>query len=322
MVSIFKLCSSAILMSLFFWGCQQPKTKHDIENASLEIIDLSQKQLRLYNTYKNSDSLVRQKIFRDSLYIPYQNLWNGYVGNAETFDLVAYHYGVKQLSALNKKNKQFYSGNQSETLWQKFSEIKNNMSSLTGYNPKGEWYLIYGPALANLGTGGNGIMFIDFAHPTNTDLEAVINWFPHELNHQIHDNQSKDKTHNVLSRCISEGFAVYVNKLYWNTYGNNPNYTLAMSLSWTEEELVIAENEWDFILHTFEKVYLSEDKEAIGLFGARNKKIKTNLPSAIGYYIGYKIIENYCSIYGKDAWKSIYKMSNEEILKLSKTLKH
>lgn len=294
----------------------------DKQDFGIEIIDLSQKQLKLYNQHVNTDSVQRVKIFRDSLYYPYQEVWNGYLGNIETFDAVVEHYGIKNLDQLIEKNKLFYSNNNNESLLSSFFRVRAGMLKLTGFASKGKWYLLYGPGIANLGGVGDGVMFIDFNFPGNKDLPSVINWFPHELNHQIYANQKGETIQNVLELCIDEGFAVYVNKLYWNTLGEKEDYSLAMSLNYSAEELINAENQLDFIRNYFEENHLSTDNEIKNKFGSRNVKIKENLPGAIGYLIGFKIVESYIDIYGKDSWKDIYILPSEEILRKSNFLKN
>ncbi|MFZ9031973.1 MAG: DUF2268 domain-containing putative Zn-dependent protease [Robiginitalea sp.] len=287
----------------------------------LQIIDISQKQLNLYNQHLNTDSAQRVNIFRDSLYYPYQEVWDGYLGKIETFDAVAEHYGVRIIGQLNEKNKLFYSESNEDSLIESFFKVRDGMKELTGYTPKGKWYLLYGPSVANLGGVGAGVMFIDFGFPENKDLSSVINWFPHELNHQIYANQNKDTAHDALELCIDEGFAVYVNKLYWNTIGGKEDYSVAMSLDYSEEELAYAEQELNFILTYFKENYLSTDVNIKNNFGSRSAKLKENLPGAIGYLIGFKIVEHYVKIYGQDSWKDIYTLSSEEVLKKSEFLR-
>ena len=133
--------------------------------------------------------------------------------------------------------------------------------------------------------------------------ESVIDWFPHEINHQIYSNTSSDTTHNVLARCIDEGFATYVNKLYWNKIAENKDYSVAMSLSYSEEELKAVDKDWDFVLSFFKENYLSVNKDMIDKFGAQNLKLKESLPGKIGYLIGYRIVESYVSLHGSDSWE-------------------
>lgn len=291
------------------------------KNDDLQIIDISQKQLAFYNKYLNTDSVQRVHIFRDSLYYPYQEIWDGYLGKIEVFDAVAEHYGVRAIDKLNEKNKLFYSGNKDEALLDAFFEVREGMVELTGYSPKGTWYLLYGASVANLGGVGEGIMFVDFWFPGNKDLPSVINWFPHELNHQIYSNLNKDTATHALQVCIDEGFAVYVNRLYWNTIGGKEDYSIAMSLNYSEEELKAAMQEWDFILSYFKENHLSVDQNIKDRFGSRSMKLKKNLPGAIGYLIGYKIVENYVRIHGPESWKTIYTLGFEELLEKSELLK-
>jgi hypothetical protein len=292
----------------------------DNNNHDLKIIDISQKQLTFYNQHLSTDSAQRVKIFRDSLYYPYQEVWDGYVSNIETFDAVAEHYGIRIIDKLNVKNKMFYSENKDEALIDAFFEVRDGIIKLTGHSPKGKWYLLYGPSVANLGGVGGDVMFVDFGFPDNKDLASVINWFPHELNHQIYGNLNKDTARHALEVCINEGFAVYVNKLYWNRIGRKKDYSVPMSLGYSEEELAAAEQEWNFILAYFKENYLSEDQNVKLSFGSRSVKLKENLPGAIGYLIGYKIVESYVEIYGQDSWKDIYTLSFEELLEKSELL--
>ncbi|MBT3755044.1 MAG: hypothetical protein HOD64_07855 [Candidatus Cloacimonetes bacterium] len=320
-----------LLLIVIVLGCANKPAKKTISDETviaadnkdhdLQIIDISQKQLALYNEHLNTDSAERKQIFRDSLYYPYKKIWDRYLGKIETFDAVAEHYGIRIIDELNEKNKLFYSGSKNETLLDAFFEVREGMIELTGHSPKGEWYLFYGPSVANLGSVGEGVMFVDFGFPGNNNLPSVINWFPHELNHQIFGNLNKDTANHALEVCINEGFAVYVNKLYWNTIGGKKDYSIAMSLEYSEEELVAAEQEWNFILSYFKENYLADDQNIKNSFESRRSKLKEDLPGAIGYLIGYKIVEDYVRIYGPDSWKDIYTLGFEELLEKSELLK-
>ncbi len=185
---------------------------------------------------------------------------------------------------------------------------------MTGIKPRGKWYLLYGPGMANLGSVGKLVMFVDFANPENKDFESVINWFPHELNHLIYESSVGNQERSVLSHCLNEGFAVYVNELYWRNKGDQPDYSTAMSLAYSDDELTQAVKEWDYISAYFLERYKSKDKEVIDQFGTRNHRIKKELPGAIGYFIGYKIVDSYVQLHGTDSWKDIYHLSPEVVL--------
>jgi len=303
------------LSIIAFSGCGQNSGQEaEIDRDGLQIIDISQKQLALYNRHLATDSVKRVKIFRDSLYYPYRDVWDGYLGSMKTFDAVAEYYGVRMIEKLNSKNRLFYSGKKAGELLSAFNEVKEGMIELTGYSPRGKWYLLYGAAQVNLGGVGDGVMFIDFSYPGNKNLQSVINWFPHELNHQIFDHTNKDTATHVLELCINEGLAVYVNKLYWNRLGGKEDYSLAQSLSYTEKEMEAVGENWDYILDYFKNNYLSTDQKVKDSFGSRSVKLKPELPGAIGYIIGYRIVESYVEINGSGSWKDIYITGFEEVL--------
>lgn len=293
---------------------QNPEKEIRGDADELQIIDISQKQLALYNQHLATDSVKRVKIFRDSLYYPYRDVWDGYLGSMKTFDAVAEYYGIRMIEKLNSKNRLFYSDKKAGELLSAFNKVKEGMIELTGYSPRGKWYLLYGAAQVNLGGVGDGVMFVDLSFPGNTDLPSVINWFPHELNHQIFDHTNKDTATNVLELCINEGLAVYVNKLYWNRFGGKEDYSLAQSLSYTEKEMEAVGENWDYILDYFKNNYLSTDQKVKDSFGSRSVKLKPELPGAIGYIIGYRIVESYVEINGSGSWKDIYITGFEEVL--------
>src|SRR5690606_6426962 len=93
-------------------------------------------------------------------------------------------------------------------------------------------YIVYGPAWANLGGLSGGTMFIDLSHSSNRTNEAVMMMFPHEITHQIMSNVNPHYDTTALGSIINEGFAVYMNELYWQE-----KYTLAEHLGYTAAEL-------------------------------------------------------------------------------------
>ena len=299
-------------------GCTSKPSKKKSFDDDFQIVDISQKQLALYNKHLITDSVQRMKIFQDSLYHPYKEVWNGYVGSMNGFDVTVHYYGIKNINALNQKNKAFYSESNKQIILTTLFKIKKGIEKLTERSPIGKWYLLYGPSSTDLGSIGNGTMLIDFASSDIKDVKSITKWFPHELNHQIHSNtKKKDSINSVLARCISEGFATYVHKLYFNIIEKDKNYSTAMSLAYSEEELKEAEKEWEFIFSYFKNNYSSTDQNMISKFGSRNAKIKENLPGAIGYFIGFKIVEAYVSKHGSESWKDIYTLSSEEVLEKS-----
>ncbi|MBL0355908.1 MAG: hypothetical protein IPP72_03045 [Chitinophagaceae bacterium] len=274
-------------------------------NEKLKIIDLSQLQIRLLNQYKNVDSITKSKIYLDSIYRPYRQFWEGYAGDESSFTSWMCQEGVQFLDFLNKKNQQI-SG---EKLLKQFLNAKENMYTLTGYMPKGEWFIVYSHGATNLGGLGTGEMVIDLSHENNSSNENIMAFFPHEITHQIMNNVNRNTDTTAISSIIGEGFAVYVNQLYWAE-----KYTLAQNLDYTEAELKQCKKYKKLINQFFESNKFSSDKSVLTTFRSRTKKIHPELPGAIGYYIGYEIIKKYVK---KSSWKDVFTKSPKVIYELS-----
>ncbi|MEM9051387.1 MAG: DUF2268 domain-containing putative Zn-dependent protease [Bacteroidota bacterium] len=292
----------------------QVESKTETKRDDFVIIDLTQKQLNIFNEYQDEDSTKRMKVCQDSLYFPYQGVWNGYVNGIGGFNLTMHHYGFLKVDSLNERLLHFYANSENPDLVISLLDVRENMLRFTGHDAIGEWYLIYGPALANLGSVGDGKMFIDLSYPDNRTAEDIVEWFPHELNHQIHDRLKPDDSYSVLSRTINEGFATYVNWVYWNSFKGNSDYTAARSLAYSEAEYTKALQEWELIYSVFLGDIMSEDKAIINKYGAVNQKLSPELPGKIGYFIGFRIVEEYVKRNGKDSWKDLYFLPYQIIL--------
>ena len=280
----------------------------NISKHGLQMIDISQKEIRLINTYKHEDSLVRSKIFADSLYKPYESFWQGYIGKESNFIKWINIEVLPNLLKYNTKNEQV----DGEKLVPQFNRVKSRMEKITGYSPAGTWYILYGPGWTDLGGLSGGTMLIDLSHKNNSSNQNIVMSFPHEITHQIYGNVTKYKDNTALGSIIGEGFAVFMNKLYWKN-----KYSLAANLGFSEAQLVECEKEEKEIRLFFEKNKLSTDKETIDKFRRRNYHLKENLPGAIGYYIGYRIIEKYVKRHGRNSWKDVFKKSPQQIYNLS-----
>jgi uncharacterized protein YjaZ len=157
-----------------------------------------------------------------------------------------------------------------------------------------------------------GTMLIDLSHRNNNSNENLMMMFPHELTHQIYSNVNTHNDTTALGSIIGEGFAVYMNQLYWKT-----SFTLAENLGYTETGLNNAMAQEKAIRKFFEEHKYSTSRETIDQFRSRSFHLKEDLPGAIGYYIGYRIVERYVQKFGKDAWKDVFIKSPREIYTLS-----
>ena len=277
------------------------------QTKELEIFDVSQKQVRLLNSCKNLDLKTRNKIFADSIYQPYKLFWEGYMGGEEKI-VTWMNNALNYLPEINKRNETINGKDLSNNL----IDVRLNLLKLTGYEAKGKWYIVYGAGWSDLGGIGDYAMFIDLAHESNTSNEKILKMIPHELTHQIMTNVNITKDNSAINIIIGEGFAVYMNQLYWKE-----KYSLNENLGYSKEELSSCLNNNSIILKFFNENKFSSDSSIINIFRNRSKKIDSSLPGAIGYYIGYKIIESYVKKYGKNSWKDIFTKSPKTIYELS-----
>ena len=274
---------------------------------SLELTDLSQTQIRLMQHYQNADSNTRKKVFEDSVYTPYQEFWNGYLGNAD--DVSSWMNDAMSLLPEWKLKNEAIDG---KLLVKHFREVAEKMTQLTGYSPKGKWYIVYGPAWTDLGGLGDFAMLIDLAHKSNSSNERILRMFPHELTHQIMTNVNPHHDSSAVSSIIGEGFAVWMNQKYWGK-----KYTLAENLGYSEEELQFCDKNITALKQFLVSSIYSTDEAIINVFRNRSDKLNEKLPGAIGYYMGYLIVEAYVQKFGPESWKDIFSKSPKEIYELS-----
>lgn len=290
----------ALAFVMFSWTVVYPQ-------SSLEVYDISQKQLKLMRKHKDSDVKILSKIFVSEIYSPYKQFWEGYLGNR---DAVAewMNSAMSKLSEFEKKDKAV----NGKKLIKQFRQVAKEMTKLTGHEPKGKWYVVYGPAWTDMGSLGDFAMLIDLSHENNSSNEKIMQSFPHELTHQIMTNVNKNRDASAISSIVGEGFAVWMNQKYWKQ-----KYTLAQNLGYSESELQACDKNIEVLKKMFLSNKYSTDKEVIDAFRNRSQKPAETLPGAIGYYLGYKIVESYVQKNGENSWRDVFIKSPREVYETS-----
>ncbi|NLP59363.1 DUF2268 domain-containing putative Zn-dependent protease [Lutibacter sp. B1] len=280
--------------------------------SGVEIIDISQKQIELMNMLQNEPVEKRNAILIDSIYKPNSYLWKGYLGSESDFANWVNNTAYKELESYNTKANSI----DLSKLNQYFFETVREMEKFTGNKPKGKWYIFFGPKWTNLGGFDDGTMLIDLAHESNKSLEDIKIFFPHEINHQIYSDTMEQENNAVLYRILDEGFACYVSYLF-----HGGKTTIAEELDFTEPEYkACLENEKELI-KLLKKNYKSNNEKLSDNFANRGYRFSEKLPGAVGYYIGFRIVDEFVKRNGKDSWKKIYEMSPRKVLRKSKILK-
>lgn len=268
-----------------------------LTQENFQLIDLSQVQIRVINSIKHSSTeekrLLNQFIL-DSLYTPHQQFWNGYLGNGSQLVSWMNEEAINSLELLNRRNDSI----KGKLLFQTFNEVNKGMKKLTGYTISGKWYMVYCHGATNLGGLSTGEMVIDLANDENNSYENIIQWFPHEMTHSIMNTVNTHTDTTAMGTIINEGFATYVNELYWGK-----RYTPAQNLGYTEKEYRNCLKFQRSIKKYFDHNKFSTDPKIINTFRSRSIKIRKELPGAIGYYCGYQIIKKYAL---KSSWLDVF----------------
>lgn len=294
-----------LIITFSLFNCNSTKNKRvKREKTSLEIINLANSQLSLMNDLKNKDKIIRDSIFLKKIYSTNLELWNNYLGDENDFLKWLNNVSFPELNLYQETSKNL----KLDELNEYFIETSKKMKTFTGYEPKGKWYIVFGPKWTDAGGFGNGTMVLDLANSKNS-LKHIKLIFPHELNHQIYSHTLPSFESVVLKRIINEGFATYVSYLF-----HNKETSISQELHYSEEELKTCIENEEKIMVLLKKHYKSNDKDIANLFANRNYKIEKNFPGAIGYYIGFRIVEEFIKKNGKDSWKKIYKITPEKVL--------
>lgn len=275
----------------------------------LQLVNIYKRQLlaidscRALPVREQTDMLVR------TTYEPFRAFWGDYVGDADAYrrNVVPKLLG-DSTDRLRSKGIAFAR----QQIDQFFASTATRLERLTGRSPQGVWHLAFGHSATNMGGFGDGRMVLDVAHPRIT-AEQVTEILPHELNHQVYDVTAViDTTARGLSRCINEGFAVYVHSILDD--GRQP---LARYLFYTDQEMEFCVQNREMILQRLRPFLLTSDPDHALALADRSQKIFKQGPGAIGYYVGFLIVDTYVQRHGKESWKDIYTIPVRTVLERS-----
>jgi hypothetical protein len=278
---------------------------------AIEWIDIAMKQVRLMRAAEDLPQEKRDRLLLDSIFMPHTGLWHGYLGQEAAFLNWVNNTAFSELSEYERKLKEICTLEMQKI----FARNVQDMKSLTGFTPQGKWYVFFGPKWTNLGGLGDGTMLIDLANSANTSLEDITRVFAHEINHQIYSLTCPQKDNAVLYRILNEGFACYVSYLY-----HQESTSIARELAYTEAQYRACRDNDARAIELLREHYQSNDSQLSRLFAHRQYLFYDDLPGALGYYIGFRIVEEYVKRFGTDSWIDIYTLQPEEVLMKSDIL--
>jgi len=286
-----------------------------INIGGFQLINVYKKQLEVYeNIALTEDSAAIRQLIIDELYEPYKPL------SQTCFQFKKDYFVNKHLELHHKKRKdimealKFYDGINFSNLLKKYAEElpKFAKQELGG---KFYFYFFFQSICDFCGCNRNS-MQMDMLDSINLSEDHLKHLIPHEINHNIYELASKDDEHfeTILYNCINEGFAVFFAQQY-----NNSKVHEAFGLTEEEYGWYVANEEK--IKDKIEGILYSTDEEDWDPLSVNIKdSFIEGSPGSVGYYVGYRIIEEYLSVHKNKDWRIIYTTPVQEILKESKYL--
>jgi len=281
-------------------------------------VSLADGHLRVINLYKVEASILLRSQNRTpsdvvnqltrEVYAPYSAFWQGYLGNEAAFREWA---GTKLLAGGHPIHSRL-SAVLNLDLDGLFTQSSKWISQVTGKQPHGAWYIVFGPGWTNMGGLGDASMLLDFTRQ-EPDREAIEFTLPHELTHQVNAARPNDPDQGtVLQRIVSEGLASYA-AYVWAAGSKTP----AQSIVYTAEEWqwsLVHENQ----LIAAARPYLSsKDRKDDERLAARNQRLVEGGPAAAGYFLGFRMVEKYVEKHGPMSWTEALDAPVRQVLEAS-----
>ena len=95
---------------------------------------------------------------------------------------------------------------------------------------------------------------------------------------------------------------------------NNGSNSIAQELGFTDDEYQFCKRNEKAVINLIRDNFESTDEDVIENFADRYYSFKNHYPGAIGYFIGFRIVEEYVKKNGKDSWRDIYTMEPKDVL--------
>lgn len=243
----------------------------------------------------------RVDMLRDSVYTPYSEFWDGYLGRG--FERwVRRHFDLAGHPARTNPTRSDFVG--------VIADVGQRAEEMTGLRGCAEWYLVYGPGYAGMGGLSDGRMLVDFlALGGDFDTEDMRRVVSHEVAHVLRGQASQPEAWTVLNVIVSEGMADYFKSVYWGDELNDA------------EVLGYSQSEWDWaVAHEPElwriaREQLDDTSRTItDRYQRSDLRLHPEGPTRVGYFLGYRISEAYIARHGRDALIDLFRLPARKIL--------
>lgn len=281
-------------------------------------VSLGDGSLHVINLYKLEASILLQSQNRapaeivDQLarivYTPYSSFWQGYLGDEATFR----EWAETKLLATRHPIHSRLSAVLDLDLDGLFTQSSKWVYQVSGKQPHGTWYIVFGPGWTNMGGLGDIGMVLDFTRQAH-NREAIEFVLPHELTHQVNAARPNDPDQGtVLQRIVSEGLASYA-AYVWAAGRKTP----AESVFYTSEEWQWAVAHENQLIVAARPYLASKERKDDDRLAARNQRLLDGGPAAAAYFLGFRIIEQYIEKRGPKSWTEAIDLPVRKVLETS-----
>ncbi|MCD6543178.1 MAG: hypothetical protein J7K34_01585 [Flavobacteriaceae bacterium] len=259
----------------------------------------------------------------EKVYKPHLKLWNNCYAmifgeeNASKFNTEKGM--INWNKTLYPENKTFFDARAKKLLELNLdATIQYNLDQfhkLVPYKVKSTISILFTPITGILFGGCANDQFSIELNYKEQDIEYTIEkGFPHELNHLAYEpfRENDPKKDTALRQIIDEGFACYFTWIFFEK-----------KISKFEAVENMTEKEWNWYLKNENEIFnklspFFEDESGDNPL-LRNDKYQLfpNAPKTLYYWLGFRIVQNYVNLHGKNSWRDIYKMNVQEVLEKS-----
>jgi hypothetical protein len=274
-------------------------------DGCVEVHHLWKSQIRAVHRTADQTSRARVRMLVDSVQTPYADFWSGYMPSGFR------RWARTKLDLGNDPRAVV------PTQVDVFELIRESTASIerkTGRWGCAEWYVLYGPGWTNLGGLGGGEMLIDFfGLAFGRGAEEIRLYLPHEIAHVVHrQRKGEEDSGTLLSMIITEGLATYFTDRYWGD-----SMTSAESIEYSDEEWSWAIQHEQELWTQAKEQLRTRDRDAILPYRSRSHRVRPDSPAAVGYFLGYRIVEAYEGRNGKDSYYDIFDLPVAIVLEKS-----
>jgi hypothetical protein len=246
----------------------------------------------------------RDQALRDTVFAPNQAFWAAYLGDEAAFTKWA--RSAKPLLDDPRLGVPLQS-----QIGPTIVDTTRRLEELTGRRACADWFIVYGPGWTNLGGLGNKRMVVDILGlPTSDPIGDIRFALPHELNHVLFDDARSDNERgSLLYRIIDEGFATFVADEYWGI-----GLSAAQALGYTPEQWAWAVEHEAALWQEARPQLTSKDRKVLDTFSSASRSVLAGAPGKAGYFLGYRIVDDFVRRNGAQSWRRLYDMPLADII--------